>query len=326
VTSSVGDQGSPVRAGPCPGLAALARLWVIESPATSSGAVPPPSGRRSRFLFSLASLACSDLASRLSMATISPRWSAFPSIDPACRSDLQIGTVVVATQRRVVGYEAARRGPSPRGGSLLVQAQALRFLTASSGRPASVWAEERVEALILQGGRLRRNRWPSTGGNGHLRLSLLGEFKLTSLGININLPAGSQRLVAFLALRNRSVRRTVVAGTVWPDASEANAHAALRSALFRLQAATRDVVGVTPLDLRLADGTGRRGSSGPAALLLWSPRRARWSRPWGCIAASASRRRAETLARVLRVDDICVERVARTHPGRDRGLHRHPGR
>jgi len=68
------------------------------------------------------------------------------------------------------------------------------------------------------------------------------------------LPHGSQRLLAFLALRDRAVTRTAIAGTLWPEASEEHAHASLRSALSRLNEIERTVVRVTFQDLSLADG------------------------------------------------------------------------
>jgi DNA-binding SARP family transcriptional activator len=68
------------------------------------------------------------------------------------------------------------------------------------------------------------------------------------------LPGGSQRLLAFLALRDRAVERTAVAGTLWPEASEGHAHASLRSAISRLERQARDVVVTTFLDLDLAAG------------------------------------------------------------------------
>ena len=48
--------------------------------------------------------------------------------------------------------------------------------------------------------------------------------------------------------------RAAVAGTLWPDASETNAHGSLRSALSRLDAITREALEVDFLDLRLAEG------------------------------------------------------------------------
>jgi DNA-binding SARP family transcriptional activator len=87
------------------------------------------------------------------------------------------------------------------------------------------------------------------------RVSLLGGFKFELAGdARLALSGGSQRLLAFLALRDRAVERTAVAGTLWPEASEGHAHASLRSALSRLGKLTRDAVLVTVLDLDLGAG------------------------------------------------------------------------
>jgi DNA-binding SARP family transcriptional activator len=67
------------------------------------------------------------------------------------------------------------------------------------------------------------------------------------------LPHGSQRLLAFLALRENALTRTAIAGTLWPEASEEHAHASLRSALSRLSSSTRTVIRVTTQELQLAD-------------------------------------------------------------------------
>jgi DNA-binding SARP family transcriptional activator len=65
---------------------------------------------------------------------------------------------------------------------------------------------------------------------------------------------GAQRLLAFLALRDRVVSRSVVAGTLWPDASEMHAYASLRSAIGRLTVVAREALLVTGSDICLAPG------------------------------------------------------------------------
>jgi DNA-binding SARP family transcriptional activator len=85
-------------------------------------------------------------------------------------------------------------------------------------------------------------------------------FVLGSFGLSVagkpqrDLPHGSQRLLAFLALRDRPVTRTAVAGTLWPEASEDHAHASLRSALSRLTGLNRSVVRANSREVALADG------------------------------------------------------------------------
>jgi len=92
------------------------------------------------------------------------------------------------------------------------------------------------------------------GAADSLKVSVLGTFKFF-VGDQA-LPAeagGSQRLLAFLALRDRAVMRATVAGTLWPDASDERAHSSLRSAISRLSEWNRQAVLVNPLDLRLGD-------------------------------------------------------------------------
>jgi DNA-binding SARP family transcriptional activator len=84
-----------------------------------------------------------------------------------------------------------------------------------------------------------------------LRLWLLGGFRF-EIGHSITISEGSQRVLALLALWGRPVRRTVVAGTLWPEATEAHASSSLRSALARLHRGARAAVTVTPQDLELA--------------------------------------------------------------------------
>jgi DNA-binding SARP family transcriptional activator len=86
----------------------------------------------------------------------------------------------------------------------------------------------------------------------HLRLSLLEGFKLEDDGPSIILPEGSQRLLAFLALKGRSVRRHVVAGTLWPVATQDHASSSLRSALARLQTGARAAVKATAHEIGLS--------------------------------------------------------------------------
>lgn len=63
------------------------------------------------------------------------------------------------------------------------------------------------------------------------------------------LPEGSQRLLAYLALKGRRIHRQAVAGTLWPVATEAHASSSLRSALGRLRGEARASVAATARDL-----------------------------------------------------------------------------
>ena len=85
-------------------------------------------------------------------------------------------------------------------------------------------------------------------------LTLIGGFMLTYRGQVLTLPLGVQRLLAFLALHMRPLPRSYVAGSLWPDSSEAHACACLRSALWRLRCPGVLVVCAAGNHLRLADG------------------------------------------------------------------------
>lgn len=87
-----------------------------------------------------------------------------------------------------------------------------------------------------------------------IELSLLGGFVFSVGGdAQLGISAGSQRLLAFLALRDRVVTRTCVAGTLWPESTDGHAGASLRSAVSRLDGPSRRAVKVTAVDLGLAD-------------------------------------------------------------------------
>jgi DNA-binding SARP family transcriptional activator len=85
-------------------------------------------------------------------------------------------------------------------------------------------------------------------------LSVLGSFQFRAGDESPALPSGSQRLLALLALRDRSATRLMIAGTLWPESTEQHASASLRSALTRLRGEARNAVDVADLDLNLAAG------------------------------------------------------------------------
>ena len=87
----------------------------------------------------------------------------------------------------------------------------------------------------------------------HLRVSLLDGFKLENDGSAIVLSERSQRLVAFLALKGRPIRRPAAAGTLWPAATEGHASSSLRTALTHLQGGARAAVDVTAQEIELSD-------------------------------------------------------------------------
>lgn len=69
-----------------------------------------------------------------------------------------------------------------------------------------------------------------------LRLRLLREFALEDAGTRVDVPVGTQRLIAFLALRGPS-HRCFVAGMLWPEVPESQALASLRTGVWRVNRA-----------------------------------------------------------------------------------------
>jgi DNA-binding SARP family transcriptional activator len=72
----------------------------------------------------------------------------------------------------------------------------------------------------------------------------MGAFQLCDCAVPLVLPGSSQHLIAFLALQGRPMTRDAAAGALWPDVSEAQAHASLRSAIWRLDEITRQAMQV----------------------------------------------------------------------------------
>lgn len=67
-------------------------------------------------------------------------------------------------------------------------------------------------------------------------LSLIHDFELWHGDKLVRMSPSSQRLVGFVALHDRPVRRSKVSGTLWLDSPEERAGASLRSALWRMPA------------------------------------------------------------------------------------------
>ena len=67
------------------------------------------------------------------------------------------------------------------------------------------------------------------------------------------LPEGSRRLIAFVALHGDPVQRRVAAGTLWPVGDDTRAAGNLRSALWRLRSAGIDLVVADQSSLRLRE-------------------------------------------------------------------------
>src|SRR5258708_8518388 len=103
--------------------------------------------------------------------------------------------------------------PASHGSSLLASTP-----TAATARPA------------------RRGARPDANSSAgpQLSLSVLGDFEFCCDEEIVGLPLGVQRLVVFLALRERPLLRKYVAGALWPETTDERAARNLRSALWRL--------------------------------------------------------------------------------------------
>jgi DNA-binding SARP family transcriptional activator len=84
-------------------------------------------------------------------------------------------------------------------------------------------------------------------------LDLLDRFCMRRDNHEITPSPGEQRLLAFLAVRGNT-RRALVAGTLWPEVTEVQALASLRTALWRLHRACPTVV-ATNHDALMLDRT-----------------------------------------------------------------------
>jgi DNA-binding SARP family transcriptional activator len=95
---------------------------------------------------------------------------------------------------------------------------------------------------------------PRDASPANLRLSLLSGFRLTTSGVTVAVPLSAQRLLAYLAVHDGSVRRMHVAASLWLDVTEERAGANLRTALWRLRQVGAAVVDASTSQLGLADG------------------------------------------------------------------------
>jgi DNA-binding SARP family transcriptional activator len=84
------------------------------------------------------------------------------------------------------------------------------------------------------------------------RLSLLNGFELKVGGSTVPLAFSSQHLLAYLAVINRRVSRSTVAGTLWGGVPDSRAAGNLRSALWRLRHVDVGLVGSYGDNLMLA--------------------------------------------------------------------------
>ncbi|WP_285650007.1 BTAD domain-containing putative transcriptional regulator [Actinomycetospora sp. NBRC 106375] len=70
-------------------------------------------------------------------------------------------------------------------------------------------------------------------------LSLVGRFACRVGDVDVRLTPTAERVLAFLALARRPVRRHQLAGTLWPDVTDRQALTRLRSALWKVPAPHR---------------------------------------------------------------------------------------
>lgn len=91
----------------------------------------------------------------------------------------------------------------------------------------------------------------SCGGSS---IHLFGGPYVTVDGARKQVPEGSKRLLAFVALRRGRVERRHAAGTLWPVGDDGRAAGNLRSALWRLRGADIEIMQCDKWSLRLADG------------------------------------------------------------------------
>jgi DNA-binding SARP family transcriptional activator len=80
---------------------------------------------------------------------------------------------------------------------------------------------------------------------------LLGGFALFRANEEIVLPMSAQRLVALLALRERPLSRTYLAGVLWPDYPAERSLADLRTALWRANHSHAPIVATSGMRLSL---------------------------------------------------------------------------
>lgn len=108
--------------------------------------------------------------------------------------------------------------------------------------------------------------------DGSIRLRLLGAFRLVVDGQVVHVSLGAQRLLALLGLRGW-VSRPRVAGTLWPETSQAQSLTNLRHVLWRLQCSVPGHVLVSAAGTELALAAGVRCDITrleDAARRLWS--------------------------------------------------------
>jgi DNA-binding SARP family transcriptional activator len=168
----------------------------------------------------------------------------------------------------------------------------------------------------------RRGQTPAGRTDCEVQLNVLGSFEVRSGGDPVQFPVSAQRVLAFLVLRGRSLRRDTLAGSLWLDATDQRAAASLRSALWRINRRVRlvEVDGeqlrldrAVRVDLREAELIARReldfgpvDSSDDDAAALSSDLLPDWYEDWVILEREHFRQLR------LRALDARCERLART--------------
>ncbi len=102
---------------------------------------------------------------------------------------------------------------------------------------------------------LATNNEGAASVSGLSRLCLLGGPYVMQDGRRCNVPEGSKRLLAYVALHGGRADRRRAAGTLWPDGADDRAAGNLRSALWRLKCAGIEVLSADKLMLTIRAGT-----------------------------------------------------------------------
>ncbi len=87
-----------------------------------------------------------------------------------------------------------------------------------------------------------RQHVPTAAVVGAVRLSLLGGFAVDLKDRGVELVHDAQRLIAFLAIKEKRMPRCFVASSLWPTNSERRALNSLRSALWRVRDQAEDLI------------------------------------------------------------------------------------
>jgi DNA-binding SARP family transcriptional activator len=89
------------------------------------------------------------------------------------------------------------------------------------------------------------------GGPDAAELTLMGEFELIISGQQLRIPHSAERVLTYLALAERPVARTRMAGVLWGDRSDQSAAKRLRTTLWRIRHAGANLVLARDNRLRL---------------------------------------------------------------------------